>query len=242
MIDQLDHIAGDRRGPCRVSRLVNLAAGVGDHFGRLRFSRVAPELFSSAIGGAKHFERLEMEELSKTRGSASLFESSGADTASGETFPRAIREIFCSGFYRGAVFSPSGGGLFSLKMAATMPAMTQNQAALGQTLALLGLLMLALFLLGKYSAGLSGCKTEITRTGRRLFIAQRLCVRGGGGQHCGDGLMGFPRVDFIVARVLCVVAGLIALETLLGRILEIYRVRVKGRKTAYFMKAVLSAC
>ena len=35
-----------------------------------------------------------------------------------------------------------------------MPAMTQNQAALGQTLALLGLLMLALFLLGKYSAGL----------------------------------------------------------------------------------------
>ena len=41
--------------------------------------------------------------------------------------------------------------------------------------------------------------------------------------------MGFPRVDFIVARVLCVVAGLIALETLLGLILEIYRVRVKGR-------------
>ncbi len=42
--------------------------------------------------------------------------------------------------------------------------------------------------------------------------------------------MGFPRVDFIVARVLCVVAGLIALETLLGLILEIYRVRVKGRE------------
>ena len=44
-------------------------------------------------------------------------------------------------------------------------------------------------------------------------------------------LAGFARADLIVARFLCVVIGLIGLETLLGLILEIYRVRVRGGET-----------
>jgi len=39
----------------------------------------------------------------------------------------------------------------------------------------------------------------------------------------------FPKADFYVARVLCGVLGLIALETLVTLILEIYRPRVKGK-------------
>jgi membrane protease subunit HflK len=41
---------------------------------------------------------------------------------------------------------------------------------------------------------------------------------------------GVPKVDFIVARVLCVVSGLAAVETLLALVLEGYRVRIQGRE------------
>jgi regulator of protease activity HflC (stomatin/prohibitin superfamily) len=44
-------------------------------------------------------------------------------------------------------------------------------------------------------------------------------------------LAGVPKVDLIVARVLCVVSGLAAVETLLALVLEGYRVRVQGRET-----------
>jgi regulator of protease activity HflC (stomatin/prohibitin superfamily) len=39
----------------------------------------------------------------------------------------------------------------------------------------------------------------------------------------------FPKADFYVGRAVCVVVGLIALETLAGLVLEIYRVRLKGK-------------
>ena len=44
------------------------------------------------------------------------------------------------------------------------------------------------------------------------------------------GYFNFFRVDFYVGRILCVVVGLIALETLMGLVLEIYRVRLKGKE------------
>ena len=40
---------------------------------------------------------------------------------------------------------------------------------------------------------------------------------------------GFPKADFYVARVLCGLLGLVALETLVQLVLEIYRPRVKGK-------------
>jgi membrane protease subunit HflK len=42
---------------------------------------------------------------------------------------------------------------------------------------------------------------------------------------------GFAKIDLIIAKVLCGVVVLIAVETLLGLIMEIYRVRVKGSET-----------
>jgi regulator of protease activity HflC (stomatin/prohibitin superfamily) len=40
---------------------------------------------------------------------------------------------------------------------------------------------------------------------------------------------GFPKMDFYVAHVLCALLGLVALETLIQLVLEIYRPRVKGK-------------
>src|SRR5581483_1741504 len=41
---------------------------------------------------------------------------------------------------------------------------------------------------------------------------------------------GFPRVDHYVARALCVILTLVAVETVLNLILEIYRPRTRGEQ------------
>jgi len=40
---------------------------------------------------------------------------------------------------------------------------------------------------------------------------------------------GFPKTDFYVAHALCILLGLVALETLVQLVLEVYRPRVKGK-------------
>jgi regulator of protease activity HflC (stomatin/prohibitin superfamily) len=95
-------------------------------------------------------------------------------------------------------------------------------------MALLGLFGLILFLLGKYATGLVRLEGQkLLRPGAAYLLLSAYGCFLVTADIAAD-LAGFPRADLIVARVLCVVIGLIALETLLGLIMEIYRVRVRG--------------
>ncbi len=98
-------------------------------------------------------------------------------------------------------------------------------------MALLGLMGLILFMLGKYSSGLARLKGQkLLRPGAAyLLLSAYVCFAVTG--TVAAMLAGFVKTDLIVARMLCVVSGLAAVETLLGLILEVYRVRVRGRET-----------
>ena len=101
----------------------------------------------------EQFEKMEMEELSKSRGSQSLFTTAGADTfpakRSREQFERFIIPIFT-----GLLFAAEA---FSAYWFWQTPLITAGVALDKATLAmaLLGLFGLILFLLGKYSSGLA---------------------------------------------------------------------------------------
>jgi membrane protease subunit HflK len=95
-------------------------------------------------------------------------------------------------------------------------------------MALLGMFGLILFLLGKDSAGLVRLQGQkLLRPGAAYLLLSAYACFLVAADIAAD-LAGFPRSDLFVARFLCVIIGLIALETLLGLILEIYRVRVRG--------------
>jgi regulator of protease activity HflC (stomatin/prohibitin superfamily) len=98
-------------------------------------------------------------------------------------------------------------------------------------MALLGLFGLILFLLGKYSSGLARLQGQkLLRPGAAyLLLGAYACFAVTA--TIAAVLAGFVKTDLIVARVLCVVSGLAAVETLLGLILEVYRVRVRGGET-----------
>jgi regulator of protease activity HflC (stomatin/prohibitin superfamily) len=112
---------------------------------------------------------------------------------------------------------------------AAMPPIIADRATLA--MALLGLFGLILFLLGKYSTGLARLQEQkLLRPGAAyLLLSTYACFAVTA--TIAAVLAGFGKTDLIVGRVLCVVSGLAAVETLLGLILEVYRVRVRGRES-----------
>ncbi len=177
----------------------------------------------------EQLERLEMEELAKSRGDSSLFASSADETFPAKRSREIFDKYFVPGFALVVFLFLSAGAYFSWTLVGTMPPLNRDGAMLA--MALVGLFALVLFLLGKYSVGLARLqKQKLLRAGAGyLLLTAYVCFVVVA--TIGAVLAGFPKADFIVARALAVVLGLIALETLTSLISEIYRVRVRGRET-----------
>ena len=182
--------------------------------------------FQMSLVEREHFERLELEELSKSRGSESLFAGAGADT-----FPaKRSREQFERWFVpvlTGILFLfQAAAAYLPWKQITSVPPIIADRATLA--MALLGMLGLILFLLGKYSSGLARLQGQkLLRPGAAYLLLTSYASFAVTADIAAV-LFGFPKTDQILARVLCIVVGLIALETLLGLIMEIYRVRMQG--------------
>jgi regulator of protease activity HflC (stomatin/prohibitin superfamily) len=92
------------------------------------------------------------------------------------------------------------------------------------------LIGLVLFLIGKYSTGIARLEgLRLVRPGASyMLFSAFLCWAA----PVAIGLvmvLGFPRADLYFAKVFGIILALIALETLVNLILEIYRPRVKGK-------------
>jgi membrane protease subunit HflK len=174
----------------------------------------------------EQFERLELEELSKSRGSESLFAGAGADTFPARRSREQFERYFVPALTALLFLLQAGAAYVAWTKVELVPPMVESRATLA--MALLGMFGLILFLLGKYSSGLVRLQGQkLLRPGAAyLLLSAYGCFLVTG--DIAAVLAGFPRTDVIVARFLCVVIGLIAVETLLGLILEIYRVRVRG--------------
>ncbi len=174
----------------------------------------------------EQFERMEIEELSKSRGSESLFSTAGSDTfpakKSREQFERFFAPIFTALLF----LLQAAAAYWPWQRLSLMGPMIADRATLA--MALLGLMGLILFMLGKYSSGLARLKGQkLLRPGASyLLLSAYVCFAVTA--TIAAMLGGFFKTDLIVGRVLCVVSGLAAVETLLGLILEVYRVRLRG--------------
>jgi len=177
----------------------------------------------------EQFEKMEMEELSKSRGSESLFTTAGGDTFPAKRSREQFERFFIPTFTGLLFLLQAAGAYFPWQWLAAQPPIIQDNAKLAMSL--LGLMGLILFLLGKYSSGLARLKglkllrpsaayMQLSAYANLAVIAAIAAV-----------LAGVLKVDLIVAHVLCVVSGLAAVETLLALVLEGYRVRVEGRET-----------
>jgi membrane protease subunit HflK len=206
-----------------------LPAQVGMVFLGLGFLIAAVSYFQMRLETREQVERLEFDELARSAKSSALFTTTDA-----EVFPaRRSREQFERFFvpaFSVLLFLLQAGGAFLLwrwLMANQQPPALNKPLV---ALALFGLCFLVLFLLGKYSAGVTRLE------GRRLLRAEASYLLLGAylcfviAVDIAAVEADFPGVDKWVARGLCLLLSLLALETLITLLLEIYRPRVKGQE------------
>lgn len=211
-----------------VARYTNSLAGqAGTVYMGLGFLVIAIGYFQMRLEETERLERLEFDELNKTAGTASLF-----NTAETEVFPaKRSREQFERYFVPGftvLLFGLQAGGAYLLwKWLSKLTPGPLNQPTLAMSL--FGLFALTLFLLGKYAVGLTRLKeARLLRPGASyLLLGAYVCFVITG--CIAAVVLGFPRVDYYAAQALLGVLGLVAAETLINLILEIYRPRVAGK-------------
>lgn len=210
------------------SRYTNTATGqVGTVFLGFGLLVAAVSYFQMRLEARERMERLEFDELTKEKNAATLFASQEA-----ETFPaRRSREQFERFFVPAFTVI-----LFLLEGLAVWWFLTNAgksgppPAARATTaMALYGVFFITLFLLGKFSANIARLERQrLLRPGAsHMLLAAFICLL----TVVSEALLLFevPKADLFVARGLCGVLGVIAVETLLNLLLEIYRPRMKGQ-------------
>ncbi len=183
--------------------------------------------FQMRLEENEHAEKLELDELARSRG-ASLFEAKDAGS-----FPaRNAREQFEKYFVPGLtllLLLIEGGGAWLLWQWSGKTTTGLNLTRATASLSLFGIFALVLFLIGRFSVTIARLENHrLLRPGSSFLLA--------GAYVCAITALGmagvelkFPGADFWVARGLCLLLGLMALENLLTLLLEIYRPRVKGK-------------
>ena len=213
---------------CYVNSLAGQAASVFLGLGAL----VAfVSWFQMRLEGNERLEKLEVEELARAKGDSTLFESKES-----EVFPaRRAREQFEKFFVPGfcvLMFLLEAGGAWLLWRwigKTTTAATGLNVGRAMPALSLFALFSLLLFLLGRFSVTIARLENHrLLRPGSSFLLA--------GAYICALTALGvagielkFPQADLWVARGLCLVLGLMAVELLVTLLLEIYRPRVKGK-------------
>lgn len=173
----------------------------------------------------ERLERLEIEELSRAKGGAALFERKDDELLVAKRTREQFEKYFIPGFTLVLMLIEGVGCVYLFKWLDSA-IVTRSQILV--SLGVYGLFGLILFILGKYSAGLVRLEQ------------QRLLSPGASHLLLGAYLLGlnvvsiiaieagFENADILLARVLTILLGLLAVENLLTLLLEIYRPRVRG--------------
>jgi membrane protease subunit HflK len=184
--------------------------------------------FQMRLEENERLEKLEIEELARSKGDSTLFE-----TKDSEVFPaRNAREQFERFFVPGfavLLFLLEAGGAWLLWRWTGKTTSVLDTARAMPALSLFAIFSLLLFLLGRFSVTISRLENyRLLRPGSSFLLAGAfvcafvaLAIAGIEGK--------FLRADFWVARGLCVLLAVMAAELLLSLLLEIYRPRVKGK-------------
>ncbi|HEY5040846.1 MAG TPA: SPFH domain-containing protein [Verrucomicrobiae bacterium] len=185
--------------------------------------------FQMRLEENERLEKLEVDELARTKGGSALFEAKDS-----EVFPaRRSREQFEKFFVPGfcvLLLVLEAGGAWLLWRWTGKPAAGLIMGRAMPVFALFAIFALLLFLIGRFSVTISRLENHrLLRPGSSFLLASAfVCIFTALG-IAGVKWSNFLQADFWVARGLCVLLGLMAAELLLTLLLEIYRPRVKGK-------------
>src|ERR1035441_5718526 len=184
--------------------------------------------FQMGLEDRERLQKLEFDELAKTHSGSALFEARDAEVFPAQRSREQFERFFVPAFTAILFVLQAGGAWLLWRWLSQSTTATEVKEPIAG-LALFGVFALLLFLLGRFSATIARLERQrLLRPGASylLFNAFLALVVALGMVGVWAG---FPKTDFVVAHVLCGLLGLVALETLVQLVLEIYRPRVKGK-------------
>ncbi len=172
-------------------------------------------------------EKLELDELARSRG-ASLFETKDGGSFPAQNARVQFEKFFVPGFAVLLLLLEAAGAWLLWHWAGKTTTVIKP-GSVTASLSLFAIFALLLFLIGRFSVTITRLENHrLLRPGASFLLA--------GAYVCALTALGiagveakFPQADFWVARGLCILLGVMAVETLLTLLLEIYRPRVKGK-------------
>ncbi|MGV3772094.1 MAG: protease modulator HflK [Verrucomicrobiales bacterium] len=205
----------------------SLAGQVGSLFFGIGFLMALISYFQMRLEEKERLEQLDFDEISKSRAGSSLFETPDADTFPARRSREQFERFFLPGFTVLLLIAQAVAAWYTWGAVGRVVRSNPLQPMVG--LSIFGVLALTLFLVGKYSANLAQMnKDRLLRPGASFLVfGAYLCFVVAVSISLVIG--GFPMADVYVSRAFSALLGLMAVETLLNLILEIYRPRVKGK-------------
>jgi regulator of protease activity HflC (stomatin/prohibitin superfamily) len=184
--------------------------------------------FQMRLEERERAEKLEYDELSRSKGGSALFENKDGGNFPAQQSREQFEKWFVPAFTVILLVLQAGGAWLAwrwLSQSTTLVALGQPMV----TMSLLGLFALILFLLGKFSSTIARLEDHrLLRPGSSYLLLCAYLAAVAAGAVAGV-QAGGPKVDLIAARMLTGLLALAAVETLLSLLLEIYRPRVKGK-------------
>lgn len=174
-------------------------------------------------------EKLEFDELQKSKNSAALFDSAEAENFPAQRSRLQFERFGVPVFAVLLMLAQTVSVFFLWKRYEQYDSPYLDRAAIGMTI--FGVFALVLFLLGKYSAGIARLeKQRLMRPGSSYLLLCSLACVLTLAALIGD-FLGNPQLDVLLARIMVIISGLAALEILFNVVFEAYRPRLKGQVT-----------
>jgi len=184
--------------------------------------------FQMRLEESERLEKLEVDELSRSRGESGLFESKDAELFPARRGREQFERFFVPAFVILLVLLEAAGAWWLWKSFASHNYGIPADRAM-PALALFAIFSLVLFLLGRFSATVARLNKHplLRPSASFLLLGAYICF------VTALGLAGikaeFFKADLYIARGLTVLLGLMSLEMLIALLLEMYRPRVKGK-------------
>lgn len=212
-----------------VARITDSVAGqVSTIFLGIGTLVAAVSWFQMRLEENERIEKMEFDELTRTKGASTLFETKDTEGFPAQRSREQFERFFVPVFTGLLLVLEVIGAVLLWRWFAKSPVGIELKQPTVE-LALFALFALLLFLFGKFSATIARLENHrLLRPGASwVLLGAYLCflvALGAVGVEAG-----YPRADYYVAEILTALLGLVAIETLINLILEIYRPRVKGK-------------
>lgn len=184
--------------------------------------------FQMRLEENERLEKLELDELAKSKGGSTLFEAKDTEVFPAQRSREQFEKFFVSGFGV-LLFLLEAGGAWLIWRSVTRSAAVIAPGHAMPALSLFAIFALLLFLFGRFSVTMARLENHrlLRPSASFLLLGAYICFIAA--LAIAGVKADFPKADLYVAKGLGVLLGLMAAEMLVTLLLEIYRPRVKGK-------------